>query len=42
MRTEDLIRGLTDLLADIERVPDLQSEALACRVLLKFLEGSIE
>ena len=40
MKTEDLIKGLRDLIADIQNVPDLQEEVRACRVLLKFLEDT--
>ena len=40
MKTEDLIQGLRDLLADIQSVPDLQEEVRACRLLLGFLEDT--
>jgi hypothetical protein len=38
MKTEDLIKGLRDLVLDIQNVPDLQEEVQACRLLLRFLE----
>ena len=40
MKTEDLIKGLRDLVLDIQNVPDLQEEVKACRLLLKFLEDT--
>ena len=40
--SQELIMALRDFLTDIQGVPELQEEARACRVLLKFLGVSIE
>jgi hypothetical protein len=40
--SQELIMALRDFLNDIQSVPELQEEARACRVLLRFLGVSIE